>query len=217
MKHIFCILISSLIFSSSFAQPKDIKISHYLFPEFTQGVILLRSGEKYNTLLNYNSLTEEMIFEKKGKKLAIAMNEIPKVDTIFIKDRKFVTLFNKFVEFVYSSEWELYAEYKCKIEEPGKPVGYGGTSHTSATTSISRLTNDGVVYELKLPDEYKTNPYTIYWLKKNGELNSFINIRQLKILYKDKKDLVKEYLKTNPVKYHDQESIIELIKYLELN
>jgi hypothetical protein len=218
MKHIYCILISSLIFFSSYAQPNYIETSHYLFPEFTQGVILMKDGKRNDALLNYNSLTEEMIFDNKGQKKAIAINEILLVDTVFIKDRKFVPLNGKFVELVYHSKWDLFVEHKCKVEEQGKPAGYGGTSQTGAATAVSSLYTQGrVVYDLKLPDDYKTKPYTIYWLKKNGELNKFINMRELKKLYKDKKNLFKEYLKLNRVKYQNQDSIIQLIEYLESN
>ena len=66
MKHIYCILIFGLMSISSYAQPKFKEVSHYLFPEFTQGVVLMKDGGKNETLLNYNSLTEEMIFENKG-------------------------------------------------------------------------------------------------------------------------------------------------------
>lgn len=215
MKHICCILISGLMFISSYAQPNRVEMFHYLFPEFTQGIVLLKSGKRCNGLLNYNSLTEEMIFENKGEKLAMAMNEIPLVDTVFIKDRKFVTQNNKFVELVYHSKWELHVEHKCKLEEPGTQAAYGGTSQTAATSSISSITGGSGVYQLKLPDGYTTKPYTFYWLKKNGELNKFVNMRELKKLYKDQKDLVKEYVRINQVKYHDQESIIQLLKYLE--
>ena len=65
MKHIYCTLISGLISISSYAQPEYIEMTHYLFPEFTQGVILMKSGIRNDALLNYNSLTEQMIFEKK--------------------------------------------------------------------------------------------------------------------------------------------------------
>jgi hypothetical protein len=68
-----------------------------------------------------------------------------------------------------------------------------------------------------LPDEFKAAPYTIYWLKSNGEIHEFKNMRDLKKLYGDKKDLYKEYLKANSVKYQDQESIIQLIEYMESN
>ena len=182
----------------------------------------MKDGKRNDALMNYNSLTEEMIFDNKGKKLAIGKYEVPRVDTVFIKDRKFVAQKGNFFELVYHSKWDLYVEHLCRLEAPGASTGYGGTSETAAASSVSTLlTNDGVIdgaiYDLELPDGYKTKPYTIYWLKKNGDLNKFVNMRELKIFYKDKKDLFKEYSKKNHVKYQDQESIIQLIEYLESN
>jgi hypothetical protein len=178
----------------------------------------MKDGKRNDALLNYNSLTEEMIFDNKGQKKAITINEILIVDTVFIKDREFVPLNGKFVELVYHSKWDLYIEHKCNVEEQGKPAGYGGTSQTGAATSVSSLYSQGrVVYDLKLPDDYKTKPYTIYWLKKNGELNKFINLRELKKFYKGKRNVLKEYLKLNRVNYQNQDSIIQLIEYLESN
>lgn len=216
MKHIYCILISSLIIISSSAQMQYEEISHYLFPEFTQGVILMKTGIKNDRLLNYNLLTEEMVFENKGKNLAIGKEEIRFVDTVFIKDRKFVILNNKFVELIYHSNWDLFIENRCDVKEPGKPAGYGMTSQTSAIDSYSSL-YAGRVYDLKLPEGYETKPYAYYWLKKNGGLEKIINMKQLKKLYKDKEDLLKDYLKKQNVKYDNQESIIQLIEHLESN
>lgn len=217
MKHIYCILISNLISISSYAQQEYVEITHYIFPEFTQGVVLMKNGIKNDALLNYNSLTEQMIFEKKDKKLAIAMNELGLIDTVFIKDRKFIAYNSVFVEFLSYSKWDLYIEHKCKIEEPGKSSGYGGTSRTTAIKSYSSFYSEGNSYKLKLPDDYKLNPYAHYWLKKNGKLNKFTSMRELKKLYKDKDDLFKTYLKKYRVKYDDQEGIIQLIEYLESN
>lgn len=218
MKHIYCSLIAILICISSYAQPNDTETTHYLFPEFTRGVILMKDGKRNDALLNYNSLTEEMIFEKGGQKKAFMISEMLLVDTVFIKDRKFVVLNGKFVELVYHSRWDLYAEHKCKVEEQGKPAGYGGTSQTGAASSVSSLySQERVVYDLKLPDDYEIKPYSIYWLKKNGELNKFANLRELKKLFEDKKDAYKKYSKINRVKYQDQESIIQCIEYLESN
>jgi len=217
MKHIYCILISGMIIISSHAQPKNQEISHYVFPEFTQGVILMKGGEKNETLLNYNSLTEEMIFENNGRKLAIAQRDFVRIDTVFIKDRKFIPLIDLFVEIIYDSNWDLYVEHKCKVEKLGKPSGYGGTSKTSAISSQASLSADGNFYELKLPSSYEIEPYTNLWLKKNGQLYKFINLRELKKLYKDKEDIFKAYVKKHSVKYDNQESIIEFIEYLETN
>jgi hypothetical protein len=202
---------------SSYAQPEYIEMTHYLFPEFTQGVILMKSGIRNDALLNYNSLTEQMIFEKKGKKLAIGMNELGLIDTVFIKDRKFIAFNSVFVELLSHSKWDLFIEHKCELEEPGQPSGYGGTSKTTAIKSYSSIYSEGNSYQLKLPEGYKSNPYTYYWIKKNGKLHKFTSMRELKKLYKDKKDLFKAYLKKYRVKYDDQEGIIQLIEYLESN
>ena len=176
----------------------------------------MKTGKRNIAMLNYNSLTEEMIFENNGQKRAVGINEILLVDTVYIKDRKFVALNEKFVELVHHSKWDLYVEHKCNVEEQGKPAGYGGETQTGAATSVSSLYTQGrVVYDLKLPDAYKTKPYSIYWLKKNGELYKFMNMRELKKTYEDKKDLYKKYLKINRVKFQDQEGIIQLIGYME--
>ena len=214
---IISILIFGLSFFTSYSQVKTIKLSYYVFPEFTQGVVLMKTGIENKVLLNYNSLSKEMIFKDKGGGFSILKEQMEQIDTVFINDRKFITLDDKFIELVYHSKFDLYAEHKCKVIIPGKPVAYGGTSETSSTTVISTFYYSGNTYELKLPDGYETKPYTYYWLKRNGKLNRFINMRQMQKLFKNKKDLFKAYIKKHDVNYNNQESIVQLIKYLETN
>lgn len=215
MIRIAFVLIFSLLSVVCSSQVKVVELTHYLFPEFTNGVVLMKSGEKNEALLNYNSLTEEMIFDNRGVKLAIGQLEL--VDTIYIGDRKFFLLDNKFVELIYKSKSEVYAEYKCTVKDPGKPAAYGGTSQTSATTTYSSYFTGGQVYDLKLPEGYETKPFTHFWLKKDGKLNKFLTVRQLSKFYGEKENLIKAYQKTHEVKYDDQESILELIKFLDTN
>jgi hypothetical protein len=215
MKRIFYLLIFCLLVNVSHSQVKILEVTHYLFPEFTKGVVLMKSGIKNEALLNYNSLTEEMIFDNKGIKLAVS--QLEQVDTVYINGRKFFPLNNKFVELLYHSKYDLYAEHKCNLLDPGKPAAYGGTSQTSATTTYSSYFSGGQVYELKLPEGYETKPFTEYWLKKDGKLNKFISIRQLMKLFGEKGNMFKIYVKKNDVKYENQEGIVELIRFLETN
>lgn len=217
MRFIYYILVSNLMFISSFAQSKTEEVSHYIFPDFTQGSVLMKSGINQKVLLNYNSLTEEMIYVDKGTKLAISDETLAKIDTIFIRDKKFVVVGTKFFESIHHSKFDLYIEHKCNAITPGKPAAYGGTSKTSSTTSYSSVYLQGMSYELKLPTGYEVEPYTYYWIKKNGVFQKFMNMRQLKNLYTAKKDQVKAYTKEHDVKYDNQESIIQLIEYLESN
>ena len=196
-------------------QPKGVAVSHYIFPTFMKGKVLMKNGIMNEALINYNSITEQMIFDNKGIKLA--MSHLENIDTVYVSDKKYVVFKDKFIEVLYKSKYVLYAAHKCKIKDPGKPAAYGGTSQTTSSTSYSSYFSDGQVYEMELPKGFETTPYVDYFLKKNGEIFPFVNFRQLSKLFSDKDDLLKGFIKKNDVKYENEKSIIELIKYLETN
>jgi len=198
---------------SAFAQNKKIEMTHYIFPEFVQATVKMHAGGKNTPMLNYNSLTEEMIFDANGKKLA--MDKLSDIDTIYIEGRIFIPYQKKFIELIHHNLYELFAVHKCSLIDPGKPAAYGGTSQTSASTSFSSFSSGGQLYELSLPDGYTTKPYTEYILLKDGKYNSFLTIKQLSKLFEDQAEIFKEYTKSHKVKYENQESIVELISYLE--
>ncbi len=213
MKKLLSITTLCFLFSAIYGQVKVLEVTHYIFPEFTKGTVLMKTGVKNEALLNYNSLTEEMIFDTKGKKLA--MTQLEQVDTVYISNHKFFIHNNKFVELLHKSKYELYVEHKCNVKDPGKPSAYGGTSQTSATTTYSSYLSGGQVYELKLPEGVETKPYTEFWFKKDGKTNKFLSIRQLTKYFEDKEDTFKEFVKANNVKYENQESVVALVKFME--
>lgn len=207
-----------LLVCLSLQAQEPLTISHYVFPEFQPGVVLMKDGTRNNAKLNYNAASEEMVFEEKGQMLAIAKHLLPQIDTVFVANEKFIRLNDKFVKILRdNSQIALFVEHKCRLIPPGKPAAYGGTSQTSSTTSYSSIMSDGKVYGLKLPDDYKIIPYNVFWLKRNGKVHSFSNIGQLKKIYRDKKKLTDDYLKANEVKLTDEKSVEEAIAYFEEN
>jgi len=196
-------------------QTNTITLSHYLFPEFQEGKILMKNGTEVKTLLNYNALTEEVVFDDNSNVLAIGKAVIPQIDTVFIGDRKFIYKDGKFLEVLHDSSYKFFSQHKCRVIPPGKPAAYGGTSETSAIDSYSSLISDGRVYNLKLPDDFKVKPYTVYWIEKEGKLKSFLSLGQLKSFYKKKKKLYEEYMKNYKVDFEDQKSIVDLVNYME--
>jgi hypothetical protein len=215
MRKIILLLALILIVTPAFSQKKGVELSHYIFPEFIKGTVLMKAGGKNMTMLNYNSMTEEMIFDSNGKKLAMGM--IEQIDTIYIDGRIFIPFEKKFVEIIYRNKYEFYAIHKCSVIDPGKPAAYGGTSQTSSTTSYSSIFSGGQAYELSLPDGFKTKPYTDYLLKKDGKLTTILSLRQLSKQFDEKSDQFKKYVKENKVNYENQKSLIGLIKFLEAN
>ncbi|MFT4537509.1 MAG: hypothetical protein ACI9P5_004894 [Saprospiraceae bacterium] len=215
MKHIYFIIITVFVISSSYAQPKPVEKGHYLFLEFTPGAVLMKSGVRNEASLNYNRGTEEMIFEKNGKKLAIAKGDVLNIDTVFIGDRKMVVVDTKLVELLDHSKWQLFIEHRCKVREKGREAGFGGTSETSAIKSHGSISAIAGLYELDLPSNFKIEPYTQYWLGRNGDVKKFVNLKALRKQYKSKNSMFKAYVKEHDVKYDNLDDVVQLIKYLE--
>ncbi len=212
---LFCFLLIGLTFHMTYAQQSPQEISHYVFPEFENGTVLMKNGTKNEVSINYNTISEEMLFEKRGIKLAFGKAESQLVDTIFVANRKFVTINEKFVELLTDADYTLFAEYRCKLNRGGRPSGYGSTSQTTAITSYSSLAGDNTLYQLKLPSNYEIEPYIEYWIKKDGQLNQFDSKQNLKNFYKEKKDLYKTYNKDHKVDYNNTTHIIDLVNYME--
>lgn len=214
LKSILLLLTLSIALHSQ----EPISVLHYVFPEFQQGVVLLKNGVSYNSKLNYNIATEEMLFDDNGTILAIGDETLPQIDTVFISNEKFIRVNNKFVKILIDEpEIDLFVEHKCRIIPPSTPVGFGGTSQLTSPTSYSSILSGGKMYSLKLPDDYDITPYNVYWINRNGEMKSFTSIRQLKRIYRDKKKIINDYLKENEVKLEDVKSIEDTIIYMENN
>ncbi len=198
-----------------FAQPQGKEISHYLFPEFGEGVVLMKDGRRNPTKLNYNAASEEMIFIQNEQKLAIAEPSLSQVDTIFLNDRKFVLHNKKFMEILHQDDFTLLAYYKCKVIPPGKPAGYGGTSQTSSVDSYSSLSSGGRMYDLKLPDDFEIKPFNIYYLQDGDGWKEWRTMRQLKNHFKKNKKQLDEYLKDQKVDFDDAAAMLRLICFMK--
>ncbi len=211
-------LLLLLLITVSLHAQETVRISHYLFPDFQPGVVLMKNGTRNNAKLNYNTASEEMVFDKNGELLAISDVLLPQIDTVFILNEKFIRVNNKFMKIIIDEpEFSLFVEHKCRLIPPGKPAAYGGTSQTSSTTSYSSIMADGKIYHLKLPDDFKVRPYNIFWISRNGKLQSFSNIGQLKKIYRDKKKVIGDYLKENDVEMTNEKSVEDTIVFMENN
>ncbi len=194
-----------------------IEISHYLFPEFKEGSILMKNGVVAKALLNYNAATEEMVFMQNDKVLALADVTLIQIDTVYIEDRKFVYRDRKILEVLCSSPYILMAHYKCRVIPPGKPAGYGGTSQTSASDSYSGWSQGGKMYELQLPDDFKVVPYTVYKLQKGSEIKNFTSMGQFRKYYKKKNNLFQDYVQQHKPDFNNQLAMAQLVAYMETN
>ncbi len=165
--------------------------------------------------MNYNTLTREMVFIHNDVKLAVADEESTHIDTIFIEGRKFVPFRSAMAEVFIGEGFAFYCEHISTVTFGGKPVAYGGKSHSSTSSSYAMLVNEASLYELKLPDQAEINPVNIYWLEKKDFSKSFTSLSQVKKYYQQQSKPMSAYLKKHRVRFNDSESMAGLIRHLE--
>lgn len=185
-------------------------IGHYLFNDFIQGQVKFKNGMGQGSKLNYNSFTEEMVFDKNGTKLALTNLET--IDTVIIEGRKFVPVEKVFYEIPENSSAPVYIHHTCTITPKGQSSGYGGTSETSAiTTGAMIYDKSGRIYELKLPDEYNIYPHTDYLFRKENKYYKISDSKSVIRLFPEKQGAIKEFVKANRTSFKKVADIQKLL------
>lgn len=192
---------------------KPVAILHYVFDSFQPGKVKMKTGEWFDQKLNYNTVTGEMIFEEKGKYLAI--KEPSQVDTVFIAGRKFIPVDKVFYELILNGKYPLFQEFTAKLNEPGASIGYGNASASTNAVSINLLRRNGQAYEMKLPDEYLVVPSFTFWILKDGKYQKAGNAKQLIAVFPAKKQWINDFIKTNNTDFLNRNDVLTLVQQLQ--
>lgn len=188
----------------------EIVSKHYVLPAFVKGSVLMKSGKTQTAVINYNMITEEMIFENGSTRLA--MNNLEKIDTIYLDSMKFVPHNKIFYEVLINDKIPLFKKHKSNLLQSGTPAGYGGTSETSATTSISILAGSGALYKLQLPKEYHVKDASQFWISKDNTESIVTNQKQFLKIFPEKSKELEQFIKQNKLNVRKQDDLIILIK-----
>ena len=184
---------------------------HFIFDQFRKATVLYKNQKRTHATLNYNKATEEMIYtSQEGKNMALY--PIDQIDTIYFDKRKFIPVDNRFYEVLTQDRYTLYASYRCRMSVRAQNIGYG-TSSTTAIDNISSLNTSGERYQLKLPENYKAEPYVWYYIEIANELNKFSKAKELIKLFPDLKKEITSFIKENRIKNSTQD-IVEVVQYI---
>ncbi len=184
-------------------------VSHYVFPKFVKGSVKMKNGSSQIAMMDYNMLTEEMIFEKDENKFAL--DKLETIDTIYIENRKFVPHEKVLYEIVINAPVSLFVQHKCNLLAGGSPVGYGGTSETSATTSMSSINGSGGALKLKLPSDYHITKATQFWIRRNNIFYKANNDRQFMKIFPEKSKELKQFIELNNLDIKNTNELIILV------
>jgi hypothetical protein len=193
------------------AQTKpDGSAPQFLFPEFSTGKVRLKNEKIQSLELNYNTVSEKMVYKKDDKIYDIVNTEI--IDTVSIKESKFVPAGQVFYEVLLIAPVSLYIQYQGELIPPGAVAGYGGTSQVSNTKNLTSVNLSMGYYNLKLPDDYTVKLDQIFWIKKDS-LQKYSTEKQFLKLFPDKAAELKDFIKKQKIRFDKPADQVILIEF----
>jgi hypothetical protein len=213
MKIISAILTAVSVFINlpAGAQDNNAVPGQFLFPEFQTGVVQMKNGERAKLRINYNIVTEKMVFMQEGKIYDII--NYPSIDTVYINARKFFPSGRIFFELLEKGRAVLFIQHKGKLKNPSRPAAYGGTSEVSSSTYIDNMMIAGETYRSKRNAEVVIIPDPILWIKYGDRTEPVTGVTRLKKLLSDRRQEVNNYLNGKKLDVTDTEQMIGLVGF----
>lgn len=181
---------------------------HYVLHEFIMGYVKMKDGHTEYAIMNYNQLTEEMIFDKEG--VMLALDSIMKIDTVNINSRLFVPHDKVFYEVLVKGKVSLFIQHRCNLLATGNPSGYGGLTETDASRNIASMTTYRS-FKLDLPWDYHITDASLYWINIRGEFFKANTSAQIRKAIPEKSGEIKDYIKLKKPDLRKSTDIIDLI------
>lgn len=216
LKKIFLLTGSALLcVSAAFAQVGvNPTTSPFTFTEFTTGTVYQKNGAKLDATLNYNTVTQEMMFDQNGSKLILDQSD--NIDSLDIQDRIFVPAKVGFYEKLSKTPIALYAQYKGKITKGDALGGRIGTSNSTLNGTVGGTkssTDKPGNYDIKLMDGFIMDTQVIYWLKKDKDYTQVSNLKVFAKQFPGKEALIDAFIKENHIAFGKVQDMIKLIEF----
>lgn len=206
------LVVMAVIMAAKGRQLNDGPASQYLFRQFSSAEVVKKSGLRLTAVMNYNCLTEEMIFIQQGQRLAL--DNINSVDTIYLNDRVFIPSGEVFHELVIDDDARLFMRHKSTAKVGGEIVGYGETSQLSNVKTLSSLRENGQFFYMDIPDNIEVNYKPVAYIGYKGETEIFYNRRTLIKIFPDMKSRIRQYFKENRPDLEKRADLVRLVTFI---
>jgi hypothetical protein len=184
----------------------------YRYPQFTAGRVYFMNGDVSAAKLNYNLISQIMLFTNNtGDTLAIDNESTIKYITIakdtFYYDEGYLELVENY------SHVKLAIKQKIKFSDKKKIGAFGMPTSTVKTESDDTFLGDRR-YNFTIAEDLIFKKETEFYL--NDDANHFlaINKKNLLRLYPKKKDSIENFLKENNINLREEKGIKLLVQFL---
>jgi hypothetical protein len=211
-KYLLLPVIAFLIVIDAFSQNRPETHTLFLFPDFISGNVFMKSGDTLQLMLNYNILTEKMLYIDKDKVWEIANPE--KIESVIIAGRIFKPEKNVFLEMIPGNKYPLYIQHRLKVLPEPKQAGFGSTSETGSIMKYSSIvSSSGSHYNLNLNEPFRSELNLLFWLERGNKFYKANNIKQVCRFFPEKTSAIKEFVKTNRINFDNSADMVKLIDF----
>jgi hypothetical protein len=205
---VFVLTLSETVISQTVTEGS---LPQYLFSGFTTGNVKMKNGRSQTSVMNYNTVTEKMVYEKEGK--LYDMVNLDMIDSVFLYKSIFVPVGKVFYEVIMNKKISFFIQHKGELLSPGAPAAYGGTSQVSSSKYMTSVELSSGYYNLKLPSDLVIKAEYVYWIRKDDNMYSFINERQFIKLFPGKESVFKQFIKQNRIKFDNLTDLVKLMEH----
>ena len=188
--------------------------SPYLFPTFVKASVLQKGGGTTDADMNYNTLTQEMMFMQNGEKMVMDLPET--VDTIFIQGKKFIPAGKVYYDKLTDTKVALYEQHFNKLQLHGKNADLDDQVNNTITSSqgIRNTKTTTGNYSAVLAEGYTLNPQNTFWLQKGKSFYSADGVKKIVKVFPDKEQAINDFIKTNKVDITQADDLAKLVVFL---
>ncbi len=193
--------------------------TQFLFNNYTNAYIHLKNGDVIKTDINYNVFFQEIWYKNNNQNFIL--KDLEKVEYIELENFNLFVLNKMIYETIaYSNKYKILKHREINSESVNKNNGaYGMSTVTGSTESLSNFvtqptTGVNKVNEISNKDVEFDVINRFYILDCNNGNTYVIAKRKLYQLFKNNKNLIKNFIKENDIDLRNEKDIIELFKYI---
>lgn len=185
----------------------------FRFPQFTEGIFIMKNGAQTRALCNYSITTDEILYIKNtGDTMSVGVPE--EIEKVLIGDNATFIYNNKsYLEILTgANDTRLAKKIKVTVEKD-KKGGYGESAASSSQDHINNLNWATQLWSLS-HDVVVIKTTTYYWLNKQDKPQPATKKNLLKLVPKEKQAKLEEYISTNNINFNNEEDLTKLLVYL---
>lgn len=189
------------------------QVSPYVFPAFANGTVIQKGGGKATANLNYNTVTQEMLFMQGANKVVL---DPATVDTIIIQDKKFIPAAKAYYLKLTNTKIPLYQQItNNKSGNTGVADAAAGIGRSmTGTEDYTKQTNTSAAdYDLAYKDGVKLLADNKFWLEKDKEFRKANDTKDIIKVFPDKEQAIEAFVKQNNIDFKKAEDVAKLVVF----